>query len=115
MILDPLFFEYSARPPRSQPMSLTSRDVEKIAHLARLGITDQEKPVYASSLSKIVEFVDQLGRAETVGVAPMAHPLEGLTQRLRADEVTEVDGHEKFQRNATAVQAGLYLVPKVIE
>ena len=96
-------------------MSLTSRDVEKIAHLARLGITDPEKPVYAANLSKIVEFVDQLARARTDGVTPMAHPLEGLTQRLRADEVTEADGREKYQRNAAAVQAGLYLVPKVIE
>jgi aspartyl-tRNA(Asn)/glutamyl-tRNA(Gln) amidotransferase subunit C len=96
-------------------MSLTSRDVEKIANLARLGIDDQEKPVYASNLSKIVEFVDQLARAQTDGVTPMAHPLEGLTQRLRADDITETDDHEKYQRNAVAVQAGLYLVPKVIE
>jgi aspartyl-tRNA(Asn)/glutamyl-tRNA(Gln) amidotransferase subunit C len=96
-------------------MSLTSRDVEKIANLARLGIDDQEKPVYASNLSKIVEFVDQLARAQTDGVTPMAHPLEGLTQRLRADDITETDDHEKYQRNAAAVQAGLYLVPKVIE
>ncbi len=96
-------------------MSLTSRDVEKIAHLARLGIDDQEKPVYASSLSKIVEFGDQLARAQTDGVTPMAHPLEGLTQRLRTDDITETDDHEKYQRNAAAVQAGLYLVPKVIE
>ncbi|HUY83018.1 MAG TPA: Asp-tRNA(Asn)/Glu-tRNA(Gln) amidotransferase subunit GatC [Steroidobacteraceae bacterium] len=96
-------------------MSLTSRDVEKIAHLARLGITDPEKPVYAASLSKIVEFVDQLARADTGAVAPMAHPLAGQTQRLRADAVTETDCHERCQRDAPAVQAGLYLVPKVIE
>ncbi len=96
-------------------MSLTSRDVEKIAHLARLGITEPEKPVYAASLSKIVEFVDQLARAATDGVAPMAHPLAGQTQRLRTDAVTEPDCRERCQRNAPAVQAGLYLVPKVIE
>jgi aspartyl-tRNA(Asn)/glutamyl-tRNA(Gln) amidotransferase subunit C len=47
-------------------------------------------------------------------VAPMAHPLD-RTQRLRPDEVTESDEHELFQENATAVERGLYLVPKVIE
>ncbi|MDE2304596.1 MAG: Asp-tRNA(Asn)/Glu-tRNA(Gln) amidotransferase subunit GatC [Gammaproteobacteria bacterium] len=96
-------------------MSLTRQEVEKIAHLARLRITEQEMPVYVHSLSAIVEFVDQLAKADVAGVAPMAHPLAGQTQRLRADEVTETDRHEKYQANAPAVQAGLYLVPRVIE
>ncbi|HVC00635.1 MAG TPA: Asp-tRNA(Asn)/Glu-tRNA(Gln) amidotransferase subunit GatC [Steroidobacteraceae bacterium] len=96
-------------------MSLTRQDVEKIAHLARLLISDQEMPVYVTSLSSIVEFVDQLAKADTGGVAPMAHPLAGQTQRLRADEVTAADSREKYQANAAAVQGGLYLVPRVIE
>ena len=45
----------------------------------------------------------------------MAHPLPGLAQRLRADAVTEQDAHERYQANAPQVEAGLYLVPKVIE
>ena len=45
----------------------------------------------------------------------MAHPLPGLSQRLRPDVVTETDQHERYQRNAPQVAAGLYLVPKVIE
>ena len=96
-------------------MSLTRQDVEKIAHLARLLISEQEMPVYVTSLSAIVDFVDQLAKADTGAVAPMAHPLAGQTQRLRADEVTETDRHEEYQANAAAVQAGLYLVPRVIE
>ena len=96
-------------------MSLTRQDVEKIAHLARLAITEQELPVYVGSLSRIVAFVDQLSTVDTGGVPPMAHPLAGQTQRLRPDEVTETDGHEKYQANAAAVQAGLYLVPRVID
>jgi aspartyl-tRNA(Asn)/glutamyl-tRNA(Gln) amidotransferase subunit C len=96
-------------------MSLTRQDVEKIAHLARLSITEQEMPVYVTSLSSIVNFVDELSRADTGGVQPMAHPLEGQHQRLRADEVTESDHHEKYQRNAPAVATGLYVVPRVIE
>jgi aspartyl-tRNA(Asn)/glutamyl-tRNA(Gln) amidotransferase subunit C len=96
-------------------MNLTRQDVEKIAHLARLSITEQEMPVYVSSLSSIVNFVDELSRAETGGVQPMAHPLDGQTARPRADEVTEHDEREKYQANAPAVAAGLYVVPRVIE
>jgi aspartyl-tRNA(Asn)/glutamyl-tRNA(Gln) amidotransferase subunit C len=96
-------------------MNLTRQDVEKIAHLARLSITEQEMPVYVTSLSSIVNFVDELSRAHTDNVEPMAHPLEGQHQRLRADAVSESDHHEKYQANAPAVQAGLYVVPRVIE
>jgi aspartyl-tRNA(Asn)/glutamyl-tRNA(Gln) amidotransferase subunit C len=96
-------------------MSLTRQDVEKIAHLARLSITEQEMPVYVSSLSSIVDFVDELARIETGSVEPMAHPLDGQHQRLRADLVTENDHHVEYQSNAPSVQAGLYVVPRVIE
>jgi aspartyl-tRNA(Asn)/glutamyl-tRNA(Gln) amidotransferase subunit C len=96
-------------------MNLTRQDVEKIAHLARLSITEAELPVYVTSLSSIVNFVDELSRAETGSVEPMAHPLEGLHQRLRLDEVSEPDLHDKYQKNAPSVQAGLYVVPRVIE
>jgi aspartyl-tRNA(Asn)/glutamyl-tRNA(Gln) amidotransferase subunit C len=96
-------------------MSLIRQDVEKIARLARLSITEAEMPVYVTSLSSIVDFVAQLSRAETDRVEPMAHPLEGQHQRVRADVVTETDQHEKYQANAPQVQAGLYVVPRVIE
>jgi aspartyl-tRNA(Asn)/glutamyl-tRNA(Gln) amidotransferase subunit C len=96
-------------------MKLTRQDVEKIAHLARLSITEQEMPVYVTSLSSIVNFVDELSRAETGKVEPMAHPLDGQHQRLRPDVVSESDHHDKYQANAPAVQAGLYVVPRVIE
>ena len=96
-------------------MTLTRQDVEKIAHLARLSITEQEMPVYVTSLSSIVDFVDELSRADVGSVLPMAHPLDGQRQRLRPDAVTETDHHEKYQRNAPSVQGGLYVVPRVIE
>ena len=91
-------------------MSLTRQDVEKIAHLARLSITEQEMPVYVTSLSNIVNFVDELSRVQTGDVLPMAHPLDGQHQRLRADQVSESDHHEKYQLNAPAVAAGLQIV-----
>ena len=96
-------------------MSLTRDDIQHIAHLARLNLTEAEVPLYAQSLSNILNFVGELERAQTQGIAPMAHPLPGLSQRLRADAATETDQHERYQRNAPQVAAGLYVVPKVIE
>ncbi|MGH8199182.1 MAG: Asp-tRNA(Asn)/Glu-tRNA(Gln) amidotransferase subunit GatC [Steroidobacteraceae bacterium] len=96
-------------------MSLTRAQIESIAHLARLELEPAEVPVYQESLSRIIDLVGELDRADTAGVAPMAHPLPGLTQRLRPDDVTEQDRHELYQANAPQVAAGLYLVPKVIE
>jgi len=96
-------------------MKLTAKDVENIAHLARLSVSEHELPTYVANLSKIVTFVEQLNAADTREVEPMSHPLSGQTQRLRSDEVTERDQHERYQKNAPQVEAGLYLVPKVIE
>jgi len=96
-------------------MALTREQIDNIAHLARLELKESELPVYQQSLSSILEFVSQLNAAATKDVVPMAHPLPGLTQRMRADEVTEADHHERYQVNAPQVEAGLYLVPKVIE
>ncbi len=96
-------------------MPLTREQIASIAHLARLELKETEIPVYQQSLSSILDFVGELNRAATAGIEPMAHPLPGLAQRLRPDVVTERDAHEEYQRNAPAVAAGLYLVPKVIE
>jgi aspartyl-tRNA(Asn)/glutamyl-tRNA(Gln) amidotransferase subunit C len=96
-------------------MALTREQIASIATLARLDLTSEELPVYQESLSRILEFVGALERADTTNVTPMAHPLPGLTQRARADEVSEGDGHERYQLNAPLTAAGLYLVPKVIE
>jgi aspartyl-tRNA(Asn)/glutamyl-tRNA(Gln) amidotransferase subunit C len=96
-------------------MALTREQIASIATLARLELTSSEIPVYQESLSRILDFVGALERADTANVTPMAHPLPGLTQRLRPDVVTEVDCHERYQLNAPLTAAGLYLVPKVIE
>ena len=96
-------------------MSLSRRDLDNIAHLARLALSESEIPVYTDSLTRIIALVGELERAATAGVTPMSHPLPGLVQRLRADEVSEGDRHEQYQRNAPQTMAGLYLVPKVLE
>jgi len=95
-------------------MALTPRDVEHIAHLARLEVSDDEIADYVDKLSSIIDLVAELGRLDTTDVVPMAHPLD-MVQRLRPDEVTEADHREHYQRNAPATDQGYYLVPKVIE
>ena len=95
-------------------MALDAKEVEKIAHLARLAIREEDVPGYARNLSDILGLVEQMQSVETEGVTPMAHPLDAR-QRLRPDEVTETDQRELFQSVAPAVENGLYLVPKVIE
>ena len=95
-------------------MSLDRTDVERIAHLARLEVGEQELAAYAETLSRILGLIEQMNAVDTEGIAPMSHPLDaGL--RFRADEVTETDQREVFQSIAPSAQAGLYLVPKVIE
>jgi len=95
-------------------MSLGSAEVAKIAHLARLAISEADIPSYARNLSSILELVAQMNAVDTTGVEPLAHPLE-MAQRLRPDAVSESDQRERFQAIAPSVEAGLYLVPKVIE
>lgn len=95
-------------------MSLTANDVKKIAHLARLGIAEQDVEHYAKDLSGVLELMTQMGQLNTDGVTPMAHPLDQM-QRLREDIVTEIDRRDHFQTIAPQTEAGLYLVPKVID
>ncbi len=95
-------------------MTVSADDVRRIARLARLAIDDQDIPGYADQLSRILALVEQMNAADTSGLEPLSHPL-GLAQRLRPDEVTEDNRREQFQAHAPRVEAGLYLVPKVIE
>ena len=95
-------------------MSLDKDQVQQIATLARLKLSDDEYAESVEKLSKIVDFVDHLSEADTSGVVPMAHPLD-VAQRLRPDVVTEPNARDRYQENASSVTDGLYLVPKVIE
>jgi aspartyl-tRNA(Asn)/glutamyl-tRNA(Gln) amidotransferase subunit C len=96
-------------------MSLTSTQIESIAALARLALKPEEIPAYTETLSRILGMVGQLEKADTGHIEPMAHPLTGQAQRLREDCVTSGNERELYQRNAPQVEAGLYLVPRVIE
>ncbi len=95
-------------------MSLTPEDVRRIAHLARLEVSAEEAERTRVQLNGILAFVEQLQAVDTRGVAPMAHAVD-VVQRLRQDKVTEADCRADFQAVAPEAEAGLYLVPKVIE
>lgn len=95
-------------------MALERSDVEKIAHLARLGLNEAEIPRTTDTLNSILGLVDAMQAVDTDGIEPLAHPLEA-TQRLRPDAVTEANHRDAYQAIAPAVENGLYLVPKVIE
>ena len=95
-------------------MALDRKDVTKIAHLARLDISEDEVAAATGSLSRILGLIEEMNAVDTKGVAPMAHPRDAAL-RLRDDRVTEPDQRDRFQQIAPATEAGLYLVPKVIE
>ncbi|HET8801169.1 MAG TPA: Asp-tRNA(Asn)/Glu-tRNA(Gln) amidotransferase subunit GatC [Marinobacter sp.] len=95
-------------------MTISRKDIEKVAVLARIRVDDEQVSALEKDLGNILDLVDQLGAADTDAVEPMAHPLDAI-QRLRADEVTETNQREGFQAIAPATENGLYLVPRVIE
>jgi len=95
-------------------MSLTPDDVRRIARLARIEVSTAEVEHTRDQLNGILGFIEQLQAVDTTGVAPMSHAVD-VVQRLRADRVTESDRHKAFQAIAPDTEAGLYLVPQVIE
>jgi aspartyl-tRNA(Asn)/glutamyl-tRNA(Gln) amidotransferase subunit C len=106
-------------------MSLSDDQVRRIARLARIAILPEESAAVSERLNRVLGLIDALRAVDTAGIAPMAHALDAhfpQGQRLRADEVTEVDPRDRYQSVAPAgkdgrpaVEDGLYLVPKVIE
>lgn len=95
-------------------MSLTNEQVHRIAHLARIELACGEDERIRDQLNGIFTLIEQMQAVDTAGVEPMSHAVD-LSQRLREDRVSEPDSRERFQAIAPDVEAGLYLVPKVIE
>jgi aspartyl-tRNA(Asn)/glutamyl-tRNA(Gln) amidotransferase subunit C len=90
------------------------QDVERIAQLARIRLDAHEAARYQAELNGILGLIERMQAVDTTGIEPMAHARD-VYQRLREDTVTEVDRREAFQALAPSTEAGLYLVPKVIE
>lgn len=95
-------------------MAFNQSDVEKIAQLSRLSLTEAESRAMQLELDSIFQMIEKMQAVNTDGVEPMSHPHE-IPLRLRDDVVTEVDNHRAYQEIAPQVQNSLYLVPKVIE
>jgi aspartyl-tRNA(Asn)/glutamyl-tRNA(Gln) amidotransferase subunit C len=95
-------------------MSLTTEQVKRIAHLARIEVSESEALTTQGHLNGIFELIEQMQAVDTTGVEPMAHA-QDVSQRLRTDAVSETDRRAAYQAVAPETEAGLYIVPKVIE
>lgn len=123
---NPRFFEELSRSvisanldQASQPrMKLTSDDLKRIAHLARIAVTEDDVALMQTQLNGIFGLISELKAVDTSGVEPLSHPLDivqDMAQRLREDRITEADQREANMANAPAQENGLFLVPKVLE
>jgi len=95
-------------------MSLTDDQIRRIARLARIAVGEAESAEVRDRLNQVLGLIDQLQAVDTTGIEPMSHALD-VVQPLRGDLVSESDQRAVFQAGAPAVEAGLYLVPRVIE
>jgi aspartyl-tRNA(Asn)/glutamyl-tRNA(Gln) amidotransferase subunit C len=95
-------------------MSLTPEDIRRLGELARIRFDAAEQADLLVKLNQVFDVIEQLRAVDTTGVIPMTHP-RAAPLRQRDDEVTEADQREANQRNAPAVERGLYLVPRVVE
>ena len=95
-------------------MNIERQEIEKLATLARVAIDENTIAEVTERLGSVLELVDQLQATDTSGVEAISHPMQG-TQRLREDEVTELNQRQALQAIAPDTEEGLFLVPKVIE
>jgi aspartyl-tRNA(Asn)/glutamyl-tRNA(Gln) amidotransferase subunit C len=97
-------------------MALSVDDVQRAAHLARIEITAAEAFDVQNKLEGVFRLIERMRAVDTTGIVPMSHAQDVILP-LREDRVSESDPHQRdlYQRNAPAVEDGLYLVPKVIE
>ena len=99
-------------------MSLTAADIARIANLARLELKPNESERMLKQINGFFDIVEKMRAVDTTGIEPLEHPvatIQDLALRLREDRVSEPNNREANQRNAPAVENGLFLVPKVIE
>jgi aspartyl-tRNA(Asn)/glutamyl-tRNA(Gln) amidotransferase subunit C len=95
-------------------MALSVDDVQRAAHLARIEITIAEAIDVQNKLEGVFRMIERMRAVDTTGIVPMSHA-QDVSLSMREDRVTDSDQHALYQRNAPAVEDGLYLVPRVIE
>ena len=93
---------------------ITIKDVEHIAKLARMALTEEEKVLYARQLGKIIQHFNQLAQLDTTGAEPLAHNLM-LTNVMREDQVVSSPGGAVILANAPAQENGFFQVPRIGE
>lgn len=93
---------------------ITADTVKRVAHLARLAIDDAQLPLYTDNIKQILNLVEAIESSSVEGLAPLANPLDA-TLTMRPDKVTEPDQRDALLALAPASEAGLFLVPIVIE
>ena len=99
-------------------MSLSNADIDRLAHLARLGLATDERDRLCTQLNDFFGIVEKMRAVDTAGIVPLAHPVEimgDVALRLRDDIASEPNQREANMQNAPALDAGLFLVPRVIE
>ena len=95
-------------------MSITTDEIQKIAHLARLSFSDTEIQPLTKDLDNILNLVGKMNHADISQVESLAHPLE-TPQPLRTDVVTEKNQRDLFLQLAPQTKMGLYIVPQVLD
>jgi aspartyl-tRNA(Asn)/glutamyl-tRNA(Gln) amidotransferase subunit C len=95
-------------------MKITVGDVEHIARLARLDLSDAEKNLFAEQMGAILGYVEKLKELDTEGILPTSHAVP-MENSFRTDQTSPSIGIEKALANAPDKVAGFYRVPKVLE
>ncbi|HEX9019914.1 MAG TPA: Asp-tRNA(Asn)/Glu-tRNA(Gln) amidotransferase subunit GatC [Nitrospirota bacterium] len=95
-------------------MKISQQEVEHVARLARLELSEQEKEELTDQLSNILTYVEKLNELDTKGVEPTAHVLD-INNVMREDVAGESLPQERALANAPEKAAGHYKVPKIIE
>lgn len=105
---------HSSGYPLDYFMAIELKDIENVAHLARLQLGDGEKAEVLDSINNILKMIDQMQAVDTTNVEPLAHGYDA-SQRLREDVVTEPNQRDVLLKLAPNADQGLFLVPKVLE
>lgn len=95
-------------------MSISQSDVEHVANLARVELTDSEKQRFTEELGEILNYIEELNKADTAGIEPISQ-ISGLDNIARADEITNENNREKLLENTPDQSDGFIKVKKVFE
>lgn len=91
---------------------ITIKDVEHVAKLARLELTEDEKEKFTKQLGDVLKYVEQMNEVDTTGVVPMAHAFD-IVNVMREDEVVYEQTKEELMKNAPDEENGFFKVPKI--